>query len=77
MIGAGLTFETTESCLTQVKANFETRWPPAECKTISATGFNNCIAAINIATCGNVQDIANVLLNKCTQANVCVAASTK
>jgi hypothetical protein len=72
-IGEGKTFVNDEDCMTQVKANFQTRWPPDQCTTISATGINNCVTAINIASCGNVQDIANVLLNKCTQANVCVA----
>ena len=72
-IGAGKTFASADDCLTQVKANFQNRWPPDQCTTISSAGINNCITAINIASCGNLQDIADVLLNKCTQANVCVA----
>ena len=72
MIGTGKKFLDKDACLTEVRANFQTAWPPEQCTSISATGINNCIVAINIASCNNVQDIANVLLNKCTQANVCV-----
>ena len=72
MIGMDKKFLDKDACLTQVRASFQTAWPPEQCTSISATGINNCITAINIASCDNLQDIANVLLNKCTQASVCV-----
>ena len=72
-IGSGKTFASNDDCMTQVKANFQSRWPPDQCMTISSTGINNCITAINIASCGNLQDIIDVLGNKCTKANVCTA----
>ena len=75
MVGAGLKYETADSCLTQVKASFDTAWPAAQCKTISSMGINNCITAINIASCGNAADTWDVLFNKCTKANVCTDGS--
>ncbi|HEX2660882.1 MAG TPA: DUF6184 family natural product biosynthesis lipoprotein [Polyangia bacterium] len=75
MIGSGKTFASTDACLTQVKNTFQTLWPPEACMTISSTGINNCLTSINIAECGNGSDAANVLLNKCTRANVCAATN--
>ena len=74
MVGSGLKYANSEDCLTQVKASFQTAWPPEQCTTISATGINNCVTAINIASCNNLSDIVNVLLSKCTQAAVCTSA---
>jgi hypothetical protein len=70
-IGAGLKYASADDCTTQLKAYFNGVWPQDTCTSISATGFNNCIGAINIAECGSLADFLNVTLNKCTAANVC------
>ena len=75
-IGAGLKYASTDDCLTQLKAYFNTTWPQDTCTSISQTGFDNCQAAIQIADCNSLADFLNVTLNKCTMANVC-ATPTK
>ena len=70
-IGAGQTYVSSDDCLTQLKAYFNSTWPQDTCTSISSTGFDNCITAINIASCDNLSDAIDVIFNKCTMANVC------
>ena len=72
-IGDGKTFASLDACLTQVKNTFQTLWPPDQCKTISSTGIDSCVTAINIADCNDVGDVVYILGNQCTQAKVCAA----
>jgi len=74
-IGAGLKYASTDDCSTQLKAYFNTAWPQDTCTSISQTGFDNCLAAIDIADCNSVADFLNVTVNKCTMANVCATSS--
>jgi hypothetical protein len=72
-IGPGLKYASTDDCLTQLKATFNTAWPQAECVSIVSTGLDNCIGAIAIADCGSVADLLNAALNKCTKDKVCAS----
>lgn len=74
-IGAGLKYASADDCLTQLKAYFNSVWPQDTCTSISSTGIDNCVAAIDIADCNNLGDFLNVTLNKCTAANVCASGA--
>jgi hypothetical protein len=71
-IGAGLMYETRESCDTQVRAQWDQAWPLTECDNkINQEQLTVCLDAIHATQCGNLLDIVSTLGVKCPKANVC------
>jgi hypothetical protein len=71
-IGPGLTYETRQSCETQVRAHWDQTWPPASCDSkINQSQLSICLSAIHATQCGNILDIWSTLGVKCTEANIC------
>ena len=69
-IGSSKQYSTRDDCETQVKATFQSAWPPEGCTNISPTGLGNCETAIRIADCTSGIDALSVL-SKCSRMNVC------
>jgi hypothetical protein len=71
-IGAGLKYETRDSCETQVRAQWDQAWPPAMCDSkINQSQLTICLNAISSTLCTNPLDILNTLANKCPEASIC------
>ncbi len=71
-IGAGLKYETRDSCETQVRAQWDQAWPPAMCDSkINQSQLTICLNAIQATDCTNLLDIVNTLANKCPEASIC------
>ena len=61
-IGAGKTYETRESCETQVRGQWDQAWPLTECDSkINQAQLSVCLDAIHATQCGNVLDILSTL----------------
>lgn len=70
-IGEGRTYATRNACMVDYRATFQNSWPAGQCEdNINPDGFDQCIGRIEIAQCGNLLDLANVVLN-CTPGRVC------
>ena len=66
------TYQTRSSCETQVRAQWDSGWPVADCEgKIKQSEVNTCVTAIQITDCNNGLDILNTLANKCSKAMVC------
>ena len=64
-------YPNRSECVVGEKANFQNTWSVNACEdNINGEGFNQCVTRIEIAQCGNVLDIFNLLLN-CTSGKVC------
>lgn len=64
-------YPNRSECIVGEKANFQNTWSVSACEdNINGEGFDQCLTRIEIAQCGNLLDIANVLLN-CTSGRVC------
>jgi Family of unknown function (DUF6184) len=71
-IGPGLTYETRQSCETQVRAKWDQAWPPASCDSkINQSQLSICLDAIHATQCGNALDILSTLGVKCAEASIC------
>jgi len=71
-IGAGKTYETRESCDTQVRAHWDQTWPLSQCDSrINQSQLSICLDAIHATQCGNVLDILSTLGVKCPASSVC------
>jgi len=71
-IGAGKTYETRESCDTQVRAQWDQAWPLTECDgRINQKQLSVCLDAIHATQCGNLLDIVSTLGVKCPKTSIC------
>jgi len=70
-IGQGLTYASRNACMIDYRATFQNQWTPGRCEeNINQDGFDQCVNRIEIMQCGNILDMANVLLN-CGANSVC------
>jgi hypothetical protein len=71
-IGSGKTYTSRDNCMTQLRAQWDTAWPAAECDgKIDLAQLDICLSAIHATECGNGLDVLNTLANKCPKAKVC------
>lgn len=70
-IGPGEAYPDRNECMNDQRSFFQDLWTYGACEeNMNEDGFAQCINRVEIAQCGNLLDLANVLLN-CTQGRVC------
>jgi hypothetical protein len=75
-IGPGKMYETRTSCEIDVRAKWESAWPPAECDgKIKSSELEICLSAIRATDCTAPLDILNTLANKCPKEKICSAGT--
>jgi hypothetical protein len=72
LIGAGKTYETSDSCSVDWTARWESQWPAADCEgQIKQDALNVCLDRIASTDCTSVVDFLSTLLGTCSKQNVC------
>ena len=71
-IGSGQTYVSLDDCLTKRKNDFQNAWPPETCNgKINETQLDTCVNAIQMIQCGNILQLADIVLNQCPSSQVC------
>ncbi len=71
-IASGKTYATRDACEVKERSDWDTRLPLAKCDgKVIPSDLDLCLKAIDSTLCGNVLDVLNTLLNKCSAAQVC------
>ena len=72
-IGAGLTYESYQSCITIINGEIDrTYLPEAQCKDIDQQKLSVCISALNGIQCNDGLDLLLTLFGSCSKENLCV-----
>lgn len=73
-IGEGKTYASRNACMIDYRGTFQDAWPANKCTdNINPDGYDQCLGRIEITQCGNLLDLANVVLN-CGSNTVCGGA---
>jgi len=69
-------YTSRSSCEVDVRAAWETGWPPAECdRKINQTQLDVCINRIKSTDCTNVIDILATITVSCPKEKICSTAA--